>query len=121
MTNPADCAPDAGDDVTFEAALTEIQQVLDDLENGTIGLEESLQRFERGTALLRRCHALLESAERRIELVTGRTADGQLLTAPFDSEATHQPEQPQAGRRRRRAGDTPPPADPPAESGASLF
>jgi exodeoxyribonuclease VII small subunit len=120
--NPCESNLDTRNDLTFEAALAEIQQVLDDLENGAIGLEESLQRFERGTALLRRCHALLESAERRIELVTGRTADGQLLTAPFDSAATHQPEQPQAGRRRRRTGDTPPPVEePPAESGASLF
>lgn len=122
MTNSTDSVPDSGDDLTFEAALAEIQQVLDDLEHGTIGLEESLQRFERGTALLRRCHALLQSAERRIEVVTGRTPDGQLLTAPFDDAATHQPEQPQAGRRRRRSGDTPPPAEePPADSVASLF
>ena len=121
MTNSTDSGPDPRNDLTFEAALAEIQQVLDDLEDGTIGLEESLQRFERGTALLRRCHALLESAERRIELVTGRTANGQLRTAPFDSEATHQPEQPQAGRRRRRSGDTPPPPEPPADSATSLF
>lgn len=107
---------------SFEAALAEIQQVLEDLESGAIGLEESLRRFERGTELLRHCHALLASAERRIEVLTGRNADGELLTAPFESEATHRPEQPQAGRRRRRSAETPSPAEePPEDNGASLF
>jgi exodeoxyribonuclease VII small subunit len=106
---------------TFEAALTEIQQVLESLEDGSVGLEESLQRFERGTALLRHCYALLESAERRIEILTGRDDNGNHTSAPFDSEATHQPEQPKAGRRRRRTAPEPPPVDAPPEAGVRLF
>jgi exodeoxyribonuclease VII small subunit len=107
---------------TFEAALAEIQQVLESLEDGSVGLEESLQRFERGTALLRHCYALLESAERRIEILTGRDADGTPTTALFDSEATHQPEQPKAGRRRRRIAPEPAsPEDIAADAGVRLF
>jgi exodeoxyribonuclease VII small subunit len=106
---------------TFEAALAEIEQVLESLEDGTVGLEESLQRFERGTALLRHCHALLEEAERRIEILTGRDADGNPVTAPFDSQATHQPDQPQAGRRRRRSPEPPPPEDITPDPGVRLF
>ena len=107
---------------TFEAALAEIQQVLESLEDGSVGLEESLQRFERGTALLRHCYALLESAERRIEILTGRDADGNPTTAPFDDQATHQPAQPQAGRRKRRASaEPPPPEDVAPDAGVRLF
>jgi exodeoxyribonuclease VII small subunit len=107
---------------TFEAALAEIQQVLESLEDGSVGLEESLQRFERGTALLRHCYELLESAERRIEILTGRDAQGQPVTAAFDSEATHQPEQPKAGRRPRRHGHGPPqPDDIAPDTGVRLF
>lgn len=107
---------------TFEAALAELQQVLESLEDGSVGLEESLQRFERGTALLRHCYALLESAERRIEILTGRDADGNPVTAPFDSEATHQPEQPKAGRRRRRPASEPsPPGAVAPDGGVKLF
>lgn len=107
---------------TFEAALAEIQQVLESLEDGSVGLEESLQRFERGTALLRHCYTLLESAERRIEILTGRDAEGNPVTAPFDSQATHQPEQPKAGRRKRRPDvEPPPPEDVAPDAGVRLF
>lgn len=107
--------------LTFEQALAEIQSVLESLEDGSTGLEESLQRFERGTTLLRQCYAMLESAERRIELLTGRDADGRAVTVPFDADATHQPQQPQARRRSRRAAAEESSAKEPPQPGDSLF
>lgn len=87
---------------TFEAALAELQRIVADLENGTVGLEESLARFERGVALLKTCYATLEQAEQRIELLVGTRADGSPLTQPFDASATADAETPTAGRRRSR-------------------
>ena len=40
------------DDIRFEDALAELEQVVRDLEDGQIGLEESLSRYERGVGLI---------------------------------------------------------------------
>lgn len=87
---------------TFEAALAELQRIVSDLENGSVGLEESLARFERGVTLLKTCYATLEQAEQRIELLVGAKADGSPLTEPFDASATADADAPTAGRRRAR-------------------
>ena len=90
------------DQPTFEATRAELQRIVADLENGSVGLEESLARFERGVALLKTCYATLEQAEQRIELLVGARADGTPLTEPFDASATADAEAPTAGRRRTR-------------------
>jgi exodeoxyribonuclease VII small subunit len=94
---------------SFESALAELQQIVSALETGTLGLEDSLKQFERGSALLRNCYGLLESAEQRIEVLTGRTAEGELQTAPFDATATHEPAIAKAGRRQRTRAPKPAP------------
>ena len=63
----------------FEAALTELDAIVKKLEDGDIPLEQSLQLFERGVQLSRFCHARLEEAERRIEILNER---GELKAAP---------------------------------------
>ena len=62
----------------FEAALTELDTIVRKLEDGDIPLEQSLQLFERGVQLSRFCHARLEEAEKRIEILNER---GQLQDA----------------------------------------
>jgi exodeoxyribonuclease VII small subunit len=63
----------------FEAALAELDTIVKKLEEGDLPLEESLKLYERGVHLSRFCHARLEEAERRIELLNER---GQLKPAP---------------------------------------
>ena len=63
----------------FEAALAELDTIVKKLEDGDLPLEQSLQLFERGVQLSRFCHARLEEAERRIEILNER---GQLQDAP---------------------------------------
>lgn len=67
----------------FEAALSELERIVQQLESGSLGLEPSLARFEQGIALLRQCYETLETAEQRIEMLTGLDADGNPRTAPF--------------------------------------
>ena len=62
----------------FEAALAELDAIVKKLEEGDLPLEQSLQLFERGVQLSRFCHARLEEAERRIEILNER---GQLQPA----------------------------------------
>jgi exodeoxyribonuclease VII small subunit len=69
-------------DITFESALQRLEQVVDQLEAGNLGLEESLKVFEEGVSLARRCAKYLDEAEKRIELLT-RDESGTLRTEPL--------------------------------------
>lgn len=63
----------------FEAALAELDALVKKLEDGDLSLEQSLALYERGVQLSRFCHARLEEAERRIEILSER---GDLRPAP---------------------------------------
>ena len=78
----------------FEAALTELDSIVKKLEDGDLPLETSLQLYERGVHLSRFCHAQLEQAEKRIEILN---EPGVLKPAPADFAADDEPE----GRGRR--------------------
>ena len=63
----------------FEAAIVELESIVKKLEEGDLALEQSLALYERGVQLSRFCHARLEEAERRIEILSER---GELRPAP---------------------------------------
>jgi exodeoxyribonuclease VII small subunit len=63
----------------FESALAELETIVKALEEGDLALEKSLELFERGIQLSRFCHARLEDAEHRIEILNER---GELRPAP---------------------------------------
>jgi exodeoxyribonuclease VII small subunit len=63
----------------FEAAIAELESIVKKLEEGDLALEQSLALYERGVQLSRFCHARLEEAEKRIELLNER---GDLKAAP---------------------------------------
>jgi len=62
-------------EMPFEAALAELEQIVDQLEKGAVALDESIRLYERGEALKKRCDELLKNAEMRIEKIT-LAADG---------------------------------------------
>jgi exodeoxyribonuclease VII small subunit len=71
----------------FESALAELDAIVKALDEGDLPLEKSLELYERGVQLSRFCHAKLEGAERRIEILNER---GEVRAAPagigLDSE-----------------------------------
>lgn len=73
---------------TFEQALADLEQIVRDLEDGQTGLEESLQRYEQGVALLKRCYGQLRAAEKRIVELTGKDEQGNPITRPFEHIAS---------------------------------
>lgn len=92
------------DNLTFEMALTELERIVRELEDGAIGLEESLARYEAGVALLKRCYGQLRDAEQRILQLTGVDEQGQHVVRPFEHSAAVEP----AGepkKRRRKSGE----------------
>jgi exodeoxyribonuclease VII small subunit len=55
--------------LSFETALKELELIAGRLEDGSLGLEESIAEFERGIKLSRYCQQKLEEAERKIEIL----------------------------------------------------
>jgi exodeoxyribonuclease VII small subunit len=74
----------------FEACLRELEETVERLEAGDLPLEESLALFEKGVGALKRCHALLDQAEKRVRiLVRGVNGEPELRDAtalPLSSE-----------------------------------
>jgi exodeoxyribonuclease VII small subunit len=70
---------------TFERSLEELETIVNRLESGDLPLEESLELFERGVKLSRKCRERLANAERRIEVLT-KDADGALTTEEFEPD-----------------------------------
>jgi exodeoxyribonuclease VII small subunit len=59
----------------FERAIEELESIIKRLEEGKVPLAESVEIYERGEALKRRCEELLKAAEARVEKIT-TGADG---------------------------------------------
>lgn len=67
----------AVDQLSFEEAMTELEQIVRDMELGKTGLEQSIQQYERGVALRDHCQKRLQEAQMRITQMT-QQADGTL-------------------------------------------
>jgi exodeoxyribonuclease VII small subunit len=55
----------------FSDALAELETIVSALESGQLDLEDSLERYERGVALLRACQARLTEAEQKVTMLMG--------------------------------------------------
>ena len=58
-------------DTSLEKALSDLEKIVEALEDGRLTLEESLELFERGTRLIKLCSSRLDLAQRKIECLTG--------------------------------------------------
>ena len=77
--NEQDDTPD------FEAALSELEQLVMQMEEGSLSLEESLQAFEKGIRLTRLCQNALRTAEQRVRIL--QEENGELQESAFYPEA----------------------------------
>jgi len=57
------------DKLDFEQALNRLNELVNSLETGELPLEESVAAFEAGVKLSRRCEALLDTAEQRLQVL----------------------------------------------------
>ncbi|OHB82275.1 MAG: exodeoxyribonuclease VII small subunit [Planctomycetes bacterium RBG_16_64_12] len=79
--------PETADPPSFEEALEQLEATVHQLEEGEIGLNESLKQYEKGVNLLRRCYDLLRAAERRIEFLSGVDAQGNPISEPIGASS----------------------------------
>lgn len=69
------------DELSYEEALTELEQIVSSLEEEQSQLQDAITLFERGQALAARCGVLLEAAELKVKQVAGD------VVLPFEEES----------------------------------
>ena len=62
-------------DASFEALQRELEETIGKLERGDVAVDEAIQLWQHGEELYRRCAALLEAAEGRVEELAAETRD----------------------------------------------
>ncbi len=70
-------------EMTFEAALARLEEIVKELENGAAPLDQSLQLFEEGVRLVKFCGNRLDVAEQKIRILT-KKEDGDYDEQPFE-------------------------------------
>lgn len=68
----------------YEAAVKELEALVERLEQGDISLEESLKLYERGVLLTRDCQESLQAAEQKVQMLLQQS--GQNTLVDFDPE-----------------------------------
>jgi len=72
---------------TFERAMKQLEQIVQELESGDLPLEKAIQKFEEGIRLTKFCTEKLDETEKRITMLM-EDAEGQVTEKPFqDHEA----------------------------------
>lgn len=66
----ADPAPSDSESLSFENALSNLEAIIEAMEHEHLPLEDLVSHYEKGSALLARCEAVLNSAKDRIKLIT---------------------------------------------------
>ena len=71
-------------ELDFEAAIKELESLVERMEQGDQSLEQSLKDFERGVELTRTCQKALKQAEQKVHLLLEQS--GQAELTPFEDE-----------------------------------
>jgi exodeoxyribonuclease VII small subunit len=74
------------ENLSFEEAFTQLEEVVGQLEAGELALDQAMSLFERGMALAAHCNARLDAAELRVQELVSTSAEGYELT-PFEGDA----------------------------------
>ena len=81
---------------TFEQAMKQLEQIVQDLESGDMPLEKAIKKFEEGVQLSKFCSQKLDETEKRITILM-KDPDGELSEEPFASENDDLAEDDEAG------------------------
>ena len=80
-------SPNTDKEPSFEQSIDRLEDLIEQIESGEIGLEQAIAQYEQGQTLIKRCRGILDKAERRIAELTQDT-DGQPRIATDSGVAT---------------------------------
>ena len=67
----------------FETALSRLEQITGELEDGDLSLDNSLKKFDEGMKLIQFCNQKLDDSQKKIDILLDK--DGSMATAPFEA------------------------------------
>ena len=70
--------------INFEQSIKELENIVQELENGNLNLEDSIKQFEKGMELSKKLNEILENAEKKISILI-KTENG-LTQENFENE-----------------------------------
>ncbi len=73
------------DPPTFEEAMQQLEQLVDNMEQGELSLDASLEAFEEGVKLTRICQQALKEAEQKVQILSENNPDAELESFNRDS------------------------------------
>jgi len=71
--------------VNLEKAITDLEELVEELESGDLPLEKAMKKFEEGIKLTRGCQAALKEAEQKVEILL-KSAGGEEALKDFEIE-----------------------------------
>ncbi|MCH1920477.1 exodeoxyribonuclease VII small subunit [Shewanella sp. A3A] len=72
------------ENLSFEQSLGELEQIVNELEQGDVALDDALKQFERGVHLVRASQDKLEQAQQKVAILLANDTEAPL--SPFESE-----------------------------------
>ena len=72
--------------LNFEKTMTELEEIVNKMENGDVTLEEALSLFEKGIKLSKNCQKILDDAEKKVTVLLS-SDDGEITEKPFDTDS----------------------------------
>ncbi len=70
---------------SFEEQITELEKIINELENGNLNLDDSVVKFEEGMKISKECNKMLENAEKKITILLN-SENGELKEEDFNAE-----------------------------------
>ena len=70
---------------SFEEMMQNLEEIAKDLESGNLSLDESVKKFEEGMEISKECSKILETAEKKITILTKNT-NGEIIENNFKAE-----------------------------------
>ena len=89
-------------EMKFEEGLKRLEKIVEELENGSLSLDESLEKYEEGIRLSKACSKKLEVARKKVEILL-KSEDGSAEIKAFDERIAEEETKPDASQKKKRS------------------
>lgn len=76
--------------LTFEEALAKLEEIVAQIEGGKVSLEESIARYAQGIELIKQCRTILDSAEKKIQVLAQAEGGKLRVSGELEEPATEE-------------------------------
>lgn len=78
-------------EIKFEEAIKKLEKIVSDLEKGELSLDDALKKYQEGIEMSRVCTQKLESAKKKIDLLS-KNKKGEFELKPFEDKSSDKQE-----------------------------